>query len=161
MLCFAGLAAASQWPQRPWITITTETTQRAKYLQQKMTTPSLAPILRSSQIASTASSKIHKLYRYLFTYTHFVCFTTVNKQHEECMQYYFQATTLIRFEHSINFQDFDPKTSRFQRDARGKSLLELWAITFLPDSQPPLIFVRFISCACALIEGDPLNLRMG
>ena len=29
--------------------------------------------------------------------------------------------------------------------ARGKSLLELWVTTFLPDRQPPLIFVRFIS----------------
>ena len=28
---------------------------------------------------------------------------------------------------------------------RGKSLLELWVTTFLPDWQPPLIFVRFIS----------------
>ena len=28
---------------------------------------------------------------------------------------------------------------------RGKSLLELWVTTFLPDWQQPLIFVRFIS----------------
>ena len=28
---------------------------------------------------------------------------------------------------------------------RGKSLLELWVTTFLPDWQPPLIFVRFTS----------------
>ena len=37
---------------------------------------------------------------------------------------------------------------------RGKSLLELWATTFLPDWQQPLkFFFRFIStsCACALI----------
>ena len=27
---------------------------------------------------------------------------------------------------------------------RGKSLLELWVTNFLPDSQSPLIFVRFI-----------------
>ena len=34
---------------------------------------------------------------------------------------------------------------------RGKSLLELWVTTFLPDWQPPLIFVQFISnsmCMC-------------
>ena len=30
-------------------------------------------------------------------------------------------------------------------DIRGKSLLELWGTTFLPDWQPPLIFVRFAS----------------
>ena len=29
--------------------------------------------------------------------------------------------------------------------ARGKSLLELRVTTFIPDRQPPLIFVRFIS----------------
>ena len=29
--------------------------------------------------------------------------------------------------------------------SRGKSLLESWGTTFLPDWQPPLIFVRFIS----------------
>ena len=28
---------------------------------------------------------------------------------------------------------------------RGKSLLELWVTTFLPNWQPPLIFVQFIS----------------
>ena len=28
---------------------------------------------------------------------------------------------------------------------RGKSLLKLWVTTFLPDWQPPLILVRFIS----------------
>ena len=28
---------------------------------------------------------------------------------------------------------------------RGKSLLELWDTAFLPDWQPPLIFVQFIS----------------
>ena len=36
--------------------------------------------------------------------------------------------------------------------ARGNSLLELWVTTFLPDWQPPLIFVRFISnflCMCS------------
>ena len=38
---------------------------------------------------------------------------------------------------------------------RGKSLLELWVTTFLPDWQPPLIFVLFISnflciCSCYL-----------
>ena len=27
---------------------------------------------------------------------------------------------------------------------RGKSLLELWVTTFLPDWQPPLIFVRYV-----------------
>ena len=35
---------------------------------------------------------------------------------------------------------------------RGKSLLELWIATFLPDGQPPLIFVRFILsflCMCS------------
>ena len=35
---------------------------------------------------------------------------------------------------------------------RGKSLLELWLTTFLPDWQPPLIFVWFISnflCMCS------------
>ena len=34
---------------------------------------------------------------------------------------------------------------------RGKSLLELWVTSFLPDWQTPLIFVRFISnffCIC-------------
>ena len=29
--------------------------------------------------------------------------------------------------------------------SRGKSLLELWGTTFLPDWQPPLIFVWFTS----------------
>ena len=28
---------------------------------------------------------------------------------------------------------------------RGKSLLELWVTTFLPDWQPPLTFVQFVS----------------
>ena len=35
---------------------------------------------------------------------------------------------------------------------RGKSLLELWVTTFVPDWQPPLIYVRFISnflCMCS------------
>ena len=35
---------------------------------------------------------------------------------------------------------------------RGKSLLELWVTTFLPDWQPPLIFAQFISnflCMCS------------
>ena len=30
-------------------------------------------------------------------------------------------------------------------DIRGKSLLELWGTTFLPDWQPPSIFVWFTS----------------
>ena len=36
--------------------------------------------------------------------------------------------------------------------ARGKSLLESWGTTFLPDLQPPLIFLQFISkflCMCS------------
>ena len=35
---------------------------------------------------------------------------------------------------------------------RGKSILELWVTTYFPDSQPHLIFVRFISnflCMCS------------
>ena len=38
------------------------------------------------------------------------------------------------------------------KKTRGKSLLESWGTIFLPDWQPPLIFVRFISnflCMCS------------
>ena len=38
---------------------------------------------------------------------------------------------------------------------RGKSLLELWVTTFLPDWQLPLIFVKFISnCLCMCSNSD-------
>ena len=43
-------------------------------------------------------------------------------------------------------------TYRLWSTSRGKSLLELWVTTFLPDWQPPLIIVRFISnflCMCS------------
>ena len=46
---------------------------------------------------------------------------------------------------------------------RGKSLLELWITTFLPDRQPPLIFVRFISnfqCSCDF-EVNQTNIKGG
>ena len=39
-----------------------------------------------------------------------------------------------------------------KQHSRGKSLLELWVSTFLPDWQLPLIFIRFISnllCMCS------------
>ena len=36
------------------------------------------------------------------------------------------------------------KRQQQAKQARGKSLLELWVTTFLSDWQPPLIFVRFI-----------------
>ena len=32
-----------------------------------------------------------------------------------------------------------------EQETRGKLLLELWVTTFIPDYQPPLIFVWFIS----------------
>ena len=46
---------------------------------------------------------------------------------------------------------------------RGKSLLELWANTFIPDWQPPLIFVRLILnllCMCSKsVDGDYVILK--
>ena len=60
---------------------------------------------------------------------------------------------------SVNFDKFDDTDDSDASDVsdgfddiRGKSLLELWGTTFLPDWQPPLIFVRFISnflCMCS------------
>ena len=50
------------------------------------------------------------------------------------------------------FKEKDQSEFECLRTARGKSLLELWVTTFLPDLQPPLIFVRFISnflCMCS------------
>ena len=56
---------------------------------------------------------------------------------------------------------------------RGKSLLELWVTTFIPDWQQPLIFVRFISnflCMCSnsmasahvtYCEGNQTNIKGG
>ena len=42
-------------------------------------------------------------------------------------------------------------SSLLHKPTRSKSLLKLWVTTFLPDWQPPLIFVQFISnflCMC-------------
>ena len=48
---------------------------------------------------------------------------------------------------------YDQSTNYFFNSVtRGKSLLESWVTTFLPDWQLPLIFVRFISkflCMCS------------
>ena len=40
---------------------------------------------------------------------------------------------------------------------RGKSLLELWVPNFLPDCQPPLIFVRVISNFLYLCSNSMTN----
>ena len=42
----------------------------------------------------------------------------------------------------------------FFKVPRGKSLLELWATTFLPNWQLPLIFVRFISNFLFMCSND-------
>ena len=55
---------------------------------------------------------------------------------------------LLTYIHTILFTYFFLTLHKI----RGKSLLELWVTTFLPDWQPPLIFVRFISnslCMCS------------
>ena len=47
----------------------------------------------------------------------------------------------LQFGYALFNIDINPPNSR----SRGKSLLELWVTTFLPNWQPPLIFVRFTS----------------
>ena len=59
---------------------------------------------------------------------------------------------LLKFVFSELLNEYSPFISTTHRyllflylNYRGKSLLESWVTTFLPDWQPPLIFVRFIS----------------
>ena len=54
----------------------------------------------------------------------------------------------------ISFYPLAMYCSTHRLVTRGKSLLELWVTTFIPDWQPPFIFVRFISnflCMCSYI----------
>ena len=57
----------------------------------------------------------------------------------------------IHYKNIVQFCNWLELLSPINKNARGKSLLESWVITFLPNWQLPLIFVRFISdffCMC-------------
>ena len=71
-----------------------------------------------------------------------------------CSMNIFFAPKIDRINHFLRLNDEMLLTPLgvFKRFSRGKSLLELWVTTFLPDWQPPFIFVRFISnflCMCS------------
>jgi len=67
----------------------------------------------------------------------------------------FGTTRLLHSEDFSNLHDYSilhDYSVRQSTYSRGKSLLELWVTTFLPDWQPPSIFVRLISnflCMCS------------
>ena len=60
--------------------------------------------------------------------------------------------TYTTYLHGGSFLKLQKTTLKNCNYARGKSLLESWGTTFLPDWQPPLIFVWFTSKSHAILS---------
>ena len=63
-----------------------------------------------------------------------------------------------------DFSAFKKKSAIWRVLEANHSHLELWVTIFLPDRQPPLIFVRFISnflCMCSYFEVNETKIKGG